>query len=232
MLRGHQRDGFPWKGSSREASKPDQGPEAPSRMLHWVPRVCTDRYEGPKCSNTTQWKGIAAGQSVTKPWMSGVKSFQQLPSFWNDWMCVFVLALSVAWRDHGWFDFHTESCSKNRSSSKRQLVWRWGHTGNRRTHHSQCENAHQRSFFGDVPWDANSWSRLRLLKKRLKPQVSEAPIWAALAQSHSFAGHDACEECVNWKGCFLPVWRNSMQYAYNSDTVFEWTDWICIERVL
>lgn len=34
------------------------GPEAPSRMLHWVPRVCTDRYEGPKCSNTTQWKGI------------------------------------------------------------------------------------------------------------------------------------------------------------------------------
>lgn len=67
MLRGHQRDGFPWKRSCREASKPDQGPEAPSRMLHWVPRVCTDRYEGPKCSNTTRWKGIAAGQSVTKP---------------------------------------------------------------------------------------------------------------------------------------------------------------------
>ena len=29
-------------------------------MLDWVPRVCTDRYEGPRCSNVTLWNGIAA----------------------------------------------------------------------------------------------------------------------------------------------------------------------------
>ncbi|CAE7212581.1 unnamed protein product [Symbiodinium pilosum] len=33
------------------------GPEPPSRELDWVPRVCTELYEGPHCSNVTHWKG-------------------------------------------------------------------------------------------------------------------------------------------------------------------------------
>eukprot|EP00438_Fugacium_kawagutii_P020877 Skav228297 [mRNA] locus=scaffold209:244436:251169:- [translate_table: standard] len=53
------------------------GPEPPSRMLHWVPRVCTERYE----------HDALEGRSYIR---------------------------------------------------------------NRRTHHSQCEDAHQRPFFGHV----------------------------------------------------------------------------------
>eukprot|EP00913_Durusdinium_trenchii_P033022 g30913.t1 len=34
------------------------GPDAPPRERSWVPRVCTELYEGPSCSNTTKWKGI------------------------------------------------------------------------------------------------------------------------------------------------------------------------------
>lgn len=51
---------FLWAAPSKDVPtlRIHGGPEPPSRMLDWVPRVCTDRYEGPRCSNVTLWNGI------------------------------------------------------------------------------------------------------------------------------------------------------------------------------
>uniref|UniRef100_A0A6T1LMD6 Uncharacterized protein n=1 Tax=Alexandrium monilatum TaxID=311494 RepID=A0A6T1LMD6_9DINO len=44
------------------------GPKPVSRSRHWTPRVCVPKYEGPNCSNTTQWHGkvtlCLAGQAI------------------------------------------------------------------------------------------------------------------------------------------------------------------------
>ena len=147
-----------------------QGPEPPSRMLHWVPRVCTDKYEGPRCSNVTMWKGVAAGTLFRTDQFLGIGHMTSVLVFFspvNDEVFSVLWTVFFPTRKRHWKDIFFK---------------RSGHARNWRTHHSQCEDAHQRSFFG---------------------HVSEAPIWASLAQSHSFAGDDTSKEQLLWYYLYL-----------------------------
>ena len=58
----HPKLFHPWWPSP--FSNTSEGPEPPPRERFWVPRVCTKLYEGPHCSNTTNWKGVVAGWRV------------------------------------------------------------------------------------------------------------------------------------------------------------------------